>query len=70
MVVVWAANAVKLIDTCDRLAIVAIMIAAVVLLTVAYLIGPVAAGPHELTVVCAVREPHLSGQKLGFIGAG
>jgi len=53
MVVVGAANAVKLVDKGDRSVIVAIMIAALILGTIAYLIGPVVAGARELTVVCA-----------------
>lgn len=63
MVVVGAANAVRLNDAFGRLAIVPVMIAAVILGISAYLTGHVVlayhlqlqhvAGAHELTVVCA-----------------
>src|SRR5262249_40916325 len=64
MVVVGAANAVRLIDARGRLAIAGVMIAAVVLGVIAYLTGHVVfahhhlqlqhvAGTRELTVVCA-----------------
>lgn len=63
MVVVGGANAVRLIDTGGRVAIVALMITAVVLGMIAYLTGrvvlayhlqlPYVAGTRELTIVCA-----------------
>ena len=62
MVVVGAANAVKLIDTGDR-SLAAILSGVVVLGIIVYLIGPVAAGPRELTVVCAA----LVGLCLGLV---